>query len=106
MDFYHKGIFSLEDIVTKTSHNTARRFQIKDRGFLREGYFADIAIVDLEKKHKVTKDNILYFCGWSPFEGNEFKGEVSETILNGEIAYSKGLFNSQLPIGMQIEFDR
>ena len=106
LDFYHKGIFSLEDIVTKTSHNTARRFQIKDRGYLREGYFADIAIVDLEKKHKVTKDNILYFCGWSPFEGYEFKGEVSETILNGEIAYSKGLFKSQSPIGMQVEFDR
>jgi len=106
LDFYHKGIFSLEDIVTKTSHNTARRFQIKDRGYLREGYFADIAIVDLEKKHKVTKDNILYFCGWSPFEGYEFKGEVSETILNGEIAYSNGLFKSQSPIGMQVEFDR
>ena len=62
--------------------------------------------VDLEKKNKVTKDNILYFCGWSPFEGYEFKGEVSETILNGEIAYSNGLFKSQSPIGMQVEFDR
>ncbi len=106
LDFYHQGIFSLEDIVTKTSHNTARRFDIKDRGFLREGYFADIAIVDTEKKYKVTKDNILYLCGWSPFEDHEFKGAVTETVLNGEIVYSNGNFKSHLPIGMQIEFNR
>ena len=92
--------------MTKTSHNTARRFDIKDRGFLREGYFADIAIVDTEKKYKVTKDNILYFCGWSPFEDHEFKGAVTETVLNGEIVYSNGNFKNHLPIGMQIEFNR
>ena len=106
LDFYHQGIFSLEDIVTKTSHNTARRFDIKDRGFLREGYFADIAVVDTEKKYKVTKDNILYLCGWSPFEDHEFKGAVTETVLNGEIVYSNGNFKNHLPIGMQIEFNR
>jgi len=106
LDFYHQGIFSLEDIVTKTSHNTARRFDIKDRGFLREGYFADIAVVDTEKKYKVTKDNILYLCGWSPFEDYEFKGAVTETVLNGEIVYSNGNFKNHLPIGMQIEFNR
>ena len=66
LDFYNKGIFTLEQIVQKTSHNIAERFQIKDRGYIREGSFADLAIVDLSANTLVTNENILYHCGWSP----------------------------------------
>ena len=79
LDFYHKGIFSLEDIVTKTSHNTARRFQIKDRGYLREGYFADIAIVDLEKKQLVLK-RVPPGDQWTDANG---PSEIFESLTDG-----------------------
>ena len=106
MDFYHQDILSLETIVEKTSHNVAKRFQIKDRGFIREGYFADLAILDHDKPYEVSKDNILYKCGWSPFEGHNFKSSIYMTIVNGNIAFEEGKVSDNLPFGMQIEFDR
>ena len=106
MDFYHQDILSLETIVEKTSHNVAKRFQIKDRGFIREGYFADLAILDHDKPYEVSKDNILYKCGWSPFEGHNFKSSIYITIVNGNIAFEEGKVSDNLPFGMQIEFDR
>ena len=106
MDFYHQDILSLETIVEKTSHNVAKRFQIKDRGFIREGYFADLAVLDHDKPYEVSKDNILYKCGWSPFEGHSFKSSIFMTIVNGNIAFQDGMVSKDLPFGMQIEFDR
>jgi len=106
MDFYHQNVINLETIVEKTSHNVAKRFQIKDRGYIREGYYADIAILDLDKPYTVSKDNILYKCGWSPFEGHDFKSSIFMTIVNGNIAFKDGMISDNLPFGMQIEFNR
>lgn len=106
MDFYHQNVINLETIVEKTSHNVAKRFQIKDRGYIREGYYADIAILDLDKPYTVSKDNILYKCGWSPFEGHNFKSSIFMTIVNGNIAFKDGMISDNLPFGMQIEFNR
>jgi dihydroorotase len=105
LDFYHKNIFSLEMIVKKTSHNIAKRFQIKDRGYIREGYYADLAILDLNKPLIITRENTLYKCGWSPFEGYEFLSSVHATILNGSLVYQDRNFLEN-PLGMQLEFDR
>ena len=106
LDFYNKGIFTLEQIVQKTSHNIAERFQIKDRGYIREGSFADLAIVDLSANTLVTNENILYHCGWSPFIDYTFPAAVVHTIINGEIVFEDGVLKEQLPIGSRIEFNR
>jgi len=106
LDFHDKGIFTLEQIVQKTSHNIAERFQIKDRGYIREGSFADLAIVDLSANTLVTNDNILYHCGWSPFMDYTFPAAVVHTIINGEIVFEDGVLKEQLPIGSRIEFNR
>ena len=106
LDFYNKGIFTLEQIVQKTSHNIAERFQIKDRGYIREGSFADLAIVDLSANTLVTTENILYHCGWSPFMDYTFPAAVVHTIINGEIVFEDGVLKEQLPIGSRIEFNR
>ena len=106
MDFYHKGILSLETIVEKSTHNVARRFQVKDRGFVREGYYADLVVLDIDKKYQVTKENILYKCGWSPFLGKTFNSSINMTICNGHIAFEDGQVKEDIPLGMQIEFDR
>ena len=105
LDFYKKNIFSLEMIVRKTSHNIAKRFQIKDRGYIREGYYADFAIIDLDTSLTVNKENVMYKCGWSPFEGYTFPASVYATILNGYLVYKDGDFIEN-PLGMQLEFDR
>ena len=106
LDFYAKGIFSLEQIVQKTSHNIAERFQIKDRGYIREGGYADLAVVDLSAQTAVTKENILYHCGWSPFMGQTFPGSVEHTIINGKVVYQDGMLSKDLPLGQRIEFNR
>ena len=106
LDLYNKGIFTLEQIVQKTSHNIAERFQIKDRGYIREGSFADLAIVDLSANTLVTNENILYHCGWSPFMDYTFPAAVVHTIINGEIVFEDGVLKEQLPIGSRIEFNR
>ena len=106
MDFYNEGILSLETIVEKTSHNVAKRFQVKDRGYIREGYYADLAILDIDKSYTVSKENILYKCGWSPFTGKTFNSSIYMTIVNGHIAFQDNQINQDLPFGMQVEFDR
>jgi dihydroorotase len=105
LDFYHKDIFSLEMIVRKTSHNIAKRFQIKNRGYIREGYYADLAIIDLHKPSSITRENTLYKCGWSPFEGYTFPSSVHATILNGSLVYKDGDFLKN-SLGKQLEFNR
>lgn len=95
LEFYHQGKISLEKIVEKMSHAPAICFQIEKRGFLEEGYWADIAIVNVNEKWKVAKDNIHYKCGWSPFEGHEFRGKIHSTIVSGHLAYQNGVFFEQ-----------
>tara|TARA_B100001540_G_scaffold317593_1_gene351466 strand:+ start:548 stop:1879 length:1332 start_codon:yes stop_codon:yes gene_type:complete len=96
---------SLEKIVEKMCHNPAICFQIEKRGFIRKGYFADLVLVDLDRPWKVTRENILYKCGWSPFEGTIFNSTITHTIINGHIAYQNGVFN-ETQKGMRLEFNR
>ncbi|MGX5820803.1 dihydroorotase [Chitinophaga lutea] len=87
------GRFSLEKMVQKMSHAPAACFRIRERGYLREGYFADAVIVDLQQSTTVTKNNIHYRCGWSPFEGHTFPAAVTHTFVSGHLAYENGQFN-------------
>lgn len=105
LEFYHQGKVSLEWIVEKMCHAPATCFQVKERGFIREGYYADLVVVDLDKPWFVEKDNILYHCGWSPFEGETFKSSVVKTFVNGNLVYDGGIFDEQHR-GMRLEFDR
>ncbi len=104
LDFYHQGRISLEKIVEKMCHAPAECFKIKERGYLREGYWGDILLVDPKKQWTIQKENIHYKCGWSPLEGKTFSGRVTHTILNGDLAYEKGVFYGQR--GKRIAFDR
>lgn len=103
LDFYHQGKISLERIVEKMCHAPAVCFNVKDRGYIDEGYFADLVIVDIEKPYTVQKENILYQCGWSPLEGKTFKGTIETTIVSGHIAYHNGVFDDNQK-GMRMEF--
>ncbi|MDX1796128.1 MAG: dihydroorotase [Hydrogenovibrio sp.] len=105
LDLVHEGVFDLETVVQKTSHNVAIRYQIENRGFIREGYAADLVLVDLNKPHTDDKDKVLYKCGWSPWEGHTFKSSVMSTIVNGELKYHQGRFADFTP-GQRLKFDR
>ena len=105
LEFYHQGKVSLEWIVNKMCHAPADCFQVKERGFIREGYYADLVVVDIDKSWTVNKDNILYDCGWSPFEGVKFKSTVSKTFVSGNLVYDNGTFDESTR-GMRLEFDR
>lgn len=105
LDFYHQGRISLERIADKMSHNPAIAFQIKDRGFIREGYFADLVLVDLNDPWKVGKDNIEAKCKWSPFEGHEFRSKVKKTWVSGHLAYEGGKFD-ETQKGKRLHFNR
>ncbi len=87
LEHYHKGKISLERIVEKMCHAPADMFDVVGRGYIREGYKADLVVVDLDNPWTVAKDNILYKCGWSPFEGQEFKSQVQQTFVNGNLVY-------------------
>lgn len=105
LELYHQGKISLEKIVEKTAHNVATCFQIDKRGFIREGYWADLALVNLNDPCKVTKLNIFYKCGWSPFEGNTFKSSITHTFVSGNLAYQNGRFTTD-QIGKRLNFNR
>lgn len=93
LELYHQGKITLEKIVQKMAHDPAVLFRIKNRGFIREGYFADLVLVDLDNPWTVNKDNILSKCGWSPFEGYSFKSQVIHTIVSGHLAFNNGVFD-------------
>ncbi|GHE31026.1 dihydroorotase [Sphingobacterium griseoflavum] len=90
LDLVKQGKLSLEQLVQKTAHNTATMFQVENRGFIREGYWADLVLVDLQKPYTVSKENILSKCGWSPFEGHTFSSSIVHTIVSGNLAFSEG----------------
>ncbi len=103
LDFYHQGKISLEKIVEKMCHAPAQCFKVEKRGYLREGYWADIAVVDLNKTLIVQKSNILYKCAWSPLEGKTFNGKVTQTFVSGNLAYNNGKF-SEFKAGERLKF--
>jgi dihydroorotase len=93
LEFYHQGKITLEKIAEKMAHNPAILYDIEDRGFIREGYKADLTLVDLQDPWTVSKENILYKCGWSPLEGTKFQGRVQQTFVNGHKVYDRGAFD-------------
>ena len=102
---YNQGKISLEKIVQKSCHNPAILFDVKDRGYIREGYFADLVVLDLDKEFEVVKEDLLYQCGWSPFEGTQFKGSVERTLLNGYWVFADGNIHPD-SAAMELTFDR
>ncbi|MBT1702693.1 dihydroorotase [Chryseosolibacter indicus] len=104
-EFYHQGKISLEKIAEKMSHNPAILFQISKRGFIREGYFADLVLVDLQSAWTVSPSNIYAKCGWSPFEGQDFKSKVTHTFVSGHLAYNNGTFDERQK-GLRLLFNR
>ena len=105
LEKYHDGIISLEKIVEKMCHNPSKLFDIEKRGFIREGYFADLVLVDLNNPWKADKENSLYKCGWTPFEGYTFKSKITQTFVNGHLAYDQGNFSSERH-AKRLTFDR
>ena len=100
-----EGVIPIEKAVEKMSHNPAKLFQIEKRGFIKEGYFADIVLIDMNKPQTVSKDNILYKCGWSPFEGTTFSSTITHTFVNGNLIYNNGIFNDDIK-GKRVTFNR
>lgn len=90
LELFHDGVLSMEEIAERTAHNPARRFRVRERGFLREGYRADLVIVDTAASTEVTPERVLSQCGWSPFEGKVFRSAIVATLVNGEIAWREG----------------
>lgn len=96
---------SLEKVVEKMSHAVATCFQVKERGFIREGYYADLVLVDMNRPETVSKENILYKCGWSPLEGFHFPASITHTFVNGHLVYGNGVFDES-QMGKRLQFDR
>jgi len=105
LDFYNQGKISLTKIAEKMSHAVATCFEIEKRGYIRQGYFADLVLVDLHRPWTVEKNNILYKCGWSPFEGHTFNSSVVSTFVNGNQVFDQGKFD-ETTMGMRLTFDR
>lgn len=105
LELYKQGKINLETVVEKMAHNVAVCFGIQDRGFIREGYKADLVLVDLKQSYQVNRDNVLSKCGWSPFEGNTFNSVVTHTLVNGNVVYENGIFNENVK-GERLKFTR
>ena len=105
LEFSKNGKISIEKVVEKMCHNPAICFKVEKRGFIRGGYFADLVLVDLNKPWKVNKGNILYKCGWSPFESETFNAKITHTFVNGNLVYENGVFDESQK-GMRLTFDR
>ncbi|MDE3236181.1 MAG: dihydroorotase [Bacteroidota bacterium] len=105
LHYVREGKISIEKVVEKMSHAVATCFQIKERGFIREGYHADLVLVNMNKPATVSKENILYKCGWSPLEGFTFPASVTHTFVSGHLVYGNGVFNES-QYGQRIQFNR
>ncbi len=105
LEFYHQGKIRLEDIVQKFCHNPALLFDVHQRGFIKEGYKADLVLLNTKKPWTISKDNILYKCGWSPFEGTTFQSQIEKTFVNGQLIYDNFKFND-IKNAQRLEFDR
>ena len=100
-----EGEITIEKIVEKMCHNPAKLFQIEKRGYIKKGYYADLVLVDTNSPWTVTRENVLYKCGWSPFEGTTFQSKISRTFVNGHLMYDQGKFNDTIK-GKRITFNR
>lgn len=100
-----EGVLPIEKAVEKMSHNPAKIFKVEKRGFIKEGFYADLVLVDADKKWTVDKENVLYKCGWSPFEGVEFSNQITHTFVNGNLMYNEGIFNEEIK-GKRLLFNR
>jgi dihydroorotase len=105
LELFHQGKISLEKIAEKMSHHVAEIYRISDRGYIREGYYADLVLVDLNNAWKVTPENILYKCQWSPFEKQCFKSKIVKTFVNGNLVYDNGIIN-ETPQGKRLKFSK
>lgn len=105
LELVHQGKISIEKIVEKTSHNVAEMYRIKDRGYVREGYYADLVLVDLNCGWTVTPENILYKCKWSPFNNQTFKSAIKKTFVNGNLVYDSGIF-FEINKGHRLKFEK
>ncbi len=105
LEMYHDDVIGLADIVTKTAHNPAIRFNVRHRGYLREGYYADLVLVDLNATTEVTPQRVLSRCGWSPFDGLKFRSRIARTYVNGQLAFD-GQNVLEHGAAMRLEFDR
>ncbi|MEN9323768.1 MAG: hypothetical protein RL699_1548 [Bacteroidota bacterium] len=105
LEAHFQGKITVEKLVQKMAHNPAILFQIEKRGFVKPGYFADLVLVNPNDPWTVSKDNILYHCGWSPFEGTAFKAKITHTFVNGHLAYANGQVN-EIKAGKRLLFDR
>ena len=105
LNLYHEGEVSLTQIVKLMCHNPAELYQIKGRGFIREGYYADLVLVDLNHNKLITNDDMLYKCGWTPYDGMEVKSNVTHTFVNGKLVYHDGKVEDNI-FGKPLEFDR
>ena len=105
LELAKKGLYTNELVVEKMCHAPARLFRVKERGFIREGYYADLVLVDPAAAYTVTTDNILYKCGWSPFEGESFSCSVQKTFVNGNLVFDNGVMSDHL-YGKALTFDR
>jgi dihydroorotase len=102
LDFVHQGKWTIEKVVEKMAHNPAVLYQIQDRGFIREGYYADLVLVDMHQKMTITDENILYKCGWSPLEGRTLNARILKTWVNGHLLFNEGSWNvSRLGLPLQ-----
>ncbi|MDD3003421.1 dihydroorotase [Flavobacterium sp.] len=104
-EMYHQGKISIEKIIEKMAHNPAKLFKIEKRGFIKEGYYADLVLLNAGLPWTVKKDNILYKCGWSPFEGTTFKSRITHTFVNGNLVFSNGKVKD-IHAGERLTFDR
>lgn len=105
LEFYHRGFIPLEKIVQKMAHNPAKLFQVRKRGYIKEGYWADLVLIDLEKETEVKKESLHYKCGWSPLEGYTFKSAVTHTFVNGKMVVEEGEIIGK-PEGWRLSFNR
>lgn len=105
LNLYHDGIVSLPQIVKLMCHNPAELYQIKQRGFIREGYYADLVLVDISHEKRISNADMLYKCGWTPYDGMSAKSKVTHTFVNGNLVYHDGIVENEI-FGKQLEFER
>lgn len=105
LNYVQQGKISLEKVVEKMSHAVATCFQVKERGYIKEGYFADLVLIDMNRSTTVSKENILHKCGWSPLEGTVFPASITSTFVNGHLVYGNGIWDESV-MGQRMKFDR
>jgi dihydroorotase len=105
LELAHDGVMDVAQVVEKTAHAPARMFNIVERGYLREGWFADLVLVDMDRPQTVRREDVLYKCGWSPLEGDTLRSTISHTFVNGRLCYADGQVQGG-PMGKRLAFDR